>query len=45
MDLYSPVTTAYAKSDNAFTGKIKKVTISREVRCSQGGRRRDSPCA
>ena len=28
LDLYSPVTTAYAKGDNEFTGKIKKVTIA-----------------
>ena len=28
LDLYSPVTTAYAKSDNEFTGTIKKVTIA-----------------
>ena len=28
LDLYSPVTTAYAKGNNAFTGKIKKVTIA-----------------
>jgi hypothetical protein len=28
IDLYSPVTTAYAKGDNEFTWKIKKVTIA-----------------
>jgi arylsulfatase len=28
IDLYSPVTTAYATGDNAFTGKIKKVTVA-----------------
>ena len=28
LDLYSPVTAAYAKGDNEFTGKIKKVTIA-----------------
>ena len=28
MDLYSPVTTAYAKGENEFTGKIKKVTVA-----------------
>lgn len=28
LDLYSPVTTAYARGDNEFTGKIKKVTIA-----------------
>ena len=28
LDLYSPVTSAYAKGDNQFTGKIKKVTVA-----------------
>ena len=28
MDLYTAVTTAYAKGENTFTGKIKKVTIN-----------------
>jgi hypothetical protein len=28
LDLYSPVTSAYAKGDNQFSGKIKKVTIA-----------------
>ena len=27
LDLYSPVTAAYAKGDNDFTGKIKKITF------------------
>ena len=27
MDLYTPVTTDYAKGDNKFTGTIKKVTV------------------
>ncbi len=28
MDMYSAVTTAYAKGNNDFTGTIKKVTVS-----------------
>ena len=28
MDLYTTVTDAYAKSDNRFSGEIKKITVS-----------------
>ena len=35
------VTAAYAKGENQFTGKIKKVTVSREGRCGDAGRRSD----
>jgi hypothetical protein len=27
MDLYTPVTSDYAKGNNKFTGKIEKVTV------------------